>query len=248
MQDGQLVGGRWHTHVHHATVGSTNDLALAALADGVAPGLVVTADRQTAGRGRRGRVWEDRPDGASLATSVTVPLPATHTTLLPLVAGLAAAEALARHDVEVGLKWPNDVVVAGSDGARAKLAGILVEAGAHGAVIGIGWNVDLRRTPVPGAVGAADVAGHDVDGAQLFADHLRCLQVRLDQLEHGRTGTLLAAYRQRSTTLGRRVTAHVAGGELVGLATDVREDGALLVRDDTGRDHAVTAGEVVHLR
>jgi BirA family biotin operon repressor/biotin-[acetyl-CoA-carboxylase] ligase len=241
-------GGRWHTHEHHGTVGSTNDLALAAVAAGTRAGLVVTADRQTAGRGRRGRTWEDRPDGASLATSVTLATPGAAAQLLPLVAGLAAVEALDRHDVPASLKWPNDVQAV-VDGRPAKLAGILAEAVAQGVVVGIGWNVDLRATePVDGATSAAQVAGHDVDRWRLFADHLRALDGRLADLEAGRTGALVVAYRERCATLGRQVTAHVDGGQVVGRAVDVALDGALVLAMPDGRTARVTSGEVVHLR
>lgn len=244
-----LARGRWHTHDHHASVGSTNDLALAALDAGQPTGLVLTADRQTAGRGRRGRTWEDRPDGASLATSVTVPLPPRVPGLLPLAVGVAAVEALAGHDVVARLKWPNDVIVLDADGGHDKLAGILVEATGAAAVVGVGWNVDLRcAAPVTGATGAADVAGHDVDRFALFADHLERLGAWLDLLDDGRSELLLAAYVERCATLGRAVRVDLADGELVGTARAVGPDGSLVVEAPDGTRRSVTAGDVVHLR
>ena len=239
----------WHTVEHHEQVGSTNDVALASLRAGTPPGHVITADRQTAGRGRRGRTWEDRPAGASLATSVTLPPLADHRQLVPLVAGVAVGDALGRAGVGAGLKWPNDVVVDLPDGGRAKLAGILAEAIPEGIVVGVGWNVDLRgQEPVEGATSAADVLGADVDRWELLAAYLRSLDAWLRDLVASGPTELLAAYRGRCTTLGRDVTATVAGGEVVGRAVEVADDGALVVAVSGGGRVAVSSGEVVHLR
>src|SRR5687768_132907 len=106
------------------STGSTNDLLKAAARAGAAEGLVLVADEQIAGRGRRGRSWT-APPGSSLLLSVLLRpgwLPAADTFLLTMLAAVSAAEALqAESGVAVELKWPNDLHVDGR-----KLGGILL--------------------------------------------------------------------------------------------------------------------------
>ena len=240
----------WHTIEHHEETGSTNDLALDAVRDGVPPGLVVTADRQTAGRGRRGRTWEDRPDGASLAVSVTVPALERHRTLVPLVAGVALSDALRRLGLRAALKWPNDVLLElpADDGAPRelrKVAGILAEALPEGIVVGTGVNIDFRGLePVEGATSIAEVLGRDVDRWVVLASYLRALDGWLGELATEGPSPLRSAYSQRCTTLGQEVTATVAGGPVRGRAVAIARDGALVLELPGGERTEVTSGEV----
>ena len=204
---------RWY-----AEVDSTNRVVADLARAGAVDGVVVGADHQTAGRGRRGRTWE-APPGASLLVSVLLrPAPA----LVTLAAGLAAAgacESVAR--VDIGLKWPNDLLV-----DDAKVGGILTEAVAGAAVVGLG--VNLAWAP-PGAARL----GAQVDRQALLDHYLAGLDAPRD---------VLARYRERCTTLGRRVRVELPDGEVEGVASDVDDDGRLLVG---GRPFA--AGDVVHL-
>lgn len=241
----------WHTVQHHEETGSTNDLALDAVRDGVPPGLIVTADRQTAGRGRRGRTWEDRPDGASLAVSVTIPPLTDHRTLVPLVAGVALADALRRLGLRAALKWPNDVLLELPEEGRPlrKAAGILAEALPEGIVVGTGVNVDFRGLdPVEGATSVAEVLGRDVDRWVLLGGYLRALEAWLRDLDTTGPERLLASYRQRCATLGQEVTATVATGPVQGRAVDVADSGGLVIEVAGGKRVEVTSGEVQTLR
>jgi BirA family biotin operon repressor/biotin-[acetyl-CoA-carboxylase] ligase len=238
---------RWHTVDHRTAVGSTNDVAASALAAGSPPGLVVVADHQTAGRGRRGRRWDDRPDGATLPVSVTLPRPPVPT-LVPLAAGVALVDAVRHVGVPAVLKWPNDVLVEGSDGTR-KLAGILVEARDDGLVVGMGTNVDLREQPVDGATSLVEEAGGPVDRWAVLLALLRALDRWTTDLDEGREAAVLAAYRERCTTLGRGVEVALADGSgLRGRAVDVTATGALVVDVDGSGAVTVTAGDVRHVR
>lgn len=213
MPAGRFADVRWF-----AELDSTNRLAADLARSGAPDGVVVGADHQTAGRGRRGRTWESRP-GASLLVSVVLrPAPA----LVTLAAGVAAAEACeVVAGAKVGLKWPNDLLV-----GEAKLGGILSELVGDAAVVGLGINL------VWAPAGAAALGPVDRDA--LLDAYLAGL---------GTPGDVLPRYRDRCTTLGRRVRAEVPGATIEGIATDVDEDGRLLVE---GR--AVAAGDVVHLR
>ena len=242
---------RWHTIEHHVEVGSTNDLAAASLAAGTPPGVVVVADRQTTGRGRRGRVWEDRPGGASLNASVTVAAPPARQ-LVPLATGLAVVDAVGALGVDAALKWPNDVLVGGR-----KLTGILAEGHPAGIVVGMGTNVDLRGAPLDGAVSVAEAVppGVDVpDRWTVLLEQLRSLDRWLGLLDRGDAAGVVGEYRQRCRTLGHPVVVDLAGGgRVTGRANDVAETGALVLVDADGPGAVggrleVTAGDVHHLR
>jgi BirA family biotin operon repressor/biotin-[acetyl-CoA-carboxylase] ligase len=200
-------------------VSSTNEVAAGLTRAGAADGVVVAAGHQTAGRGRRGRTWESRPGSALLVSVVLRPAPA----LVTLAAGVAAAEACeAVAGVAVALKWPNDLLR-----GEAKLGGILSELVGGAAVVGLG--VNLGWAPA----GAARL-GAGVDPMALLHAYLAALDAG---------GDVLARYRGRCATLGRRVRVELPGGAVEGVATDVDPEGRLLV---DGR--AIAAGDVVHLR
>jgi BirA family transcriptional regulator, biotin operon repressor / biotin---[acetyl-CoA-carboxylase] ligase len=222
-----------------AELDSTNRLAAELARAGAPDGLVVGADHQTAGRGRRGRRWESRP-GASLLVSVVLrPVPP----LVTLAAGVAAAEACeAVTGRPVRLKWPNDLLV---DGHR-KVGGILSELVGDAAVVGLGVNLTWAPPgaaclgpsgPGSGVAGpsgpGSGVAGPEVDRDGLLAAYLRALD---------RPDGVLDRYRARCATLGRHVRVQLPRETVEGRATDVDEEGRLVV---DGR--RIGAGDVVHL-
>ncbi|MFP4234893.1 MAG: biotin--[acetyl-CoA-carboxylase] ligase [Nitriliruptoraceae bacterium] len=236
-------------HQHHASVTSTNDVALAEVAAGMPLGLVVTADRQTAGRGRHGRTWTDDLTGptgpANLAVSVVVPLPPRAAGLTPLAAGLAVHAAYGAAGAAPELKWPNDVLLAGR-----KAAGILVErhASPAGDVLVIGCGLDLDWRGVKRAGGAVDwtslaeVLDRDVDRAEVLAALLSALDAELSALED--PTDLVSRYRERCSTLSSPVEVSLPDGSVLeGVAVDVDADGLLVVETATGRT-TVRAGDV----
>ena len=218
-----------------AEVGSTNDEVAVRARAGAPEGVVVVADRQAAGRGRRGRTW-DAPAGSSLLVSVWLRPPAPN--LAVVSAGLAAVDACrSRTGVVPSLKWPNDLVVEG----RGKLAGILADAVGDGVVVGLGLNVDWGEAPMPpGATSLTEVTGTAVDRSRLLVAYLVALEARCRQSP----GDLMTAYRAACSTIGRQVRVELPGGELFeGRADGVDDDGRLVV---DGRP--VAAGDVVHVR
>ncbi|MFA9447063.1 biotin--[acetyl-CoA-carboxylase] ligase [Egicoccus sp. AB-alg6-2] len=241
----------WHTVEHVEEVASTHDLALERLRSGVQPGLIVVADRQTAGRGRQGRTWLDGPDPhASLMLTATVSTPPVHPTLVPLAAGLATADALRRAGVTPLLKWPNDVLI---DGRKA--AGILVEQHrlrvGDVLLIGIGINVDWRGTERDGDQAAwtsiAEETGAEVDRGDLLADVLRGLAAWLHSVP-GDPLRLLITYRDVCATIDAEVRVDFPDGSSIeGRAVDLDREGRLVV-DTPQRQVAVGAGDVHHLR
>jgi BirA family biotin operon repressor/biotin-[acetyl-CoA-carboxylase] ligase len=201
---------------------------------------VVAAERQTAGRGRRGRSWQAWP-GSSLTFSVLwrfpagAPVPAG----LSLVAGIAVARALESLGVGgVALKWPNDVLV-----ARHKLAGILVEllpgrGRTPAAVVGVGLNLRLPEgVSIADQPRVTDLASHLdplPDRNALIAQLLREMRALFDTYAHAGFAALRGAWQQRNAFAGRPVRIVAEGGESCGVCSGVDEDGALLLATDTG--------------
>jgi BirA family transcriptional regulator, biotin operon repressor / biotin---[acetyl-CoA-carboxylase] ligase len=209
---------------HHRVTDSTNERARALAAAGAPHGTLVTADEQTAGRGRQGREWVT-PPGSALLMSLVLREPGE---VLPLAAAVAVCEAL---PVEAAIKWPNDIWLQGD-----KVAGILVEGRPQEgwAVLGVGVNVrdapELEGvTSLGGAIGAEEL--------------LARLLIALDRWLSRPLPEVLAAWRSRDALLGRPVRWQNGSGKGVG----IDDAGALLVDTGSGRV-ALDAGEVHLLR
>lgn len=239
--------GVFGDHIHwHAEARSTNDEALRMADHGAVEGTVVGADAQTAGRGRRGRAWAS-PAGAGLYVSVIL-RPATPVVpLLTIAAGVAIADGIREvSGLATVLKWPNDVYA----GSR-KLAGILAEAGGtrQGSYVVVGFGVNLLPGAYPPdvAVRATSLGGElgrPVDRGLLLAACLAALARRYDELMR-HTSSVVSAWRSyAASTLNRRVTATVGARVVTGVAEDIDDQGALLVRTSVGVDRIVS-GEVL---
>jgi BirA family biotin operon repressor/biotin-[acetyl-CoA-carboxylase] ligase len=237
-----------------AEIDSTNTALLAAAARGAAGNTVLVADYQTAGRGRHGRTWEAAP-GAALLCSVLLrsALPAASLPLLGLSAGVAMAEAIeVTTGVWVDLKWPNDLRLAGR-----KLGGILVEgrtqtSGVDAVVVGVGVNV--RRGALPPDVAELAVSLEEEDAlvgrTELLHAYLESFDARVTLLEADAaagTAGLLDAYRLRCETIGRRIRARLDTDPVEGTATDIADDGALILHTDSGTQIRIEYGEITHL-
>ncbi|GAA4621801.1 biotin--[acetyl-CoA-carboxylase] ligase [Actinoallomurus vinaceus] len=255
-------GGLWREIRVVAETGSTNADLVAAARDGADEGLVLVAEAQTAGRGRLDRAWTAPPrSGLAFSVLLRPQVPLARLGWLPLMTGVAVVGAL-RGFAEVegierggmadaALKWPNDVLINGR-----KLAGILAEREGDAVVLGIGLNVSLRadELPVPTATSLV-LEGAPADRDPLLRAILRELAARYaDFCGEWVEGSLREAYRAVCATLGRQVRVELPGaapgepdGVLTGEAVDIDENGRLVVRAADG-DHALSAGDVVHVR
>jgi BirA family transcriptional regulator, biotin operon repressor / biotin---[acetyl-CoA-carboxylase] ligase len=239
-----------------STVGSTNDVATALANSGNHEGAVVIAEAQTAGRGRRGRVWFS-PPGAGLYVSVllapgrTLREPDRATALLPLTAGVALAEAVERvTGLTPAIKWPNDLLV-----GKRKLAGILAEGlagpashpGLQSVVLGYGLNVSASAFPLElsdRVTSLESELGRRVDRSELCAQSLAALAARYEDLLAAKYDAILDAWRARSpASRGLRVFWETPAGRQSGTTIGVDEMGALLVRVGE-RIERLVAGEV----
>lgn len=240
------LAGRHRPYRYLGTTSSTQNELRAWAADPLssAPaGAVVLAERQTAGRGRRGRVWETQGQEADASRNLTFSLllspqpDLNRLSLLPLAAGVALAQATQALAGVGGLKWPNDLLT--PDGR--KLAGILLEADLRGeevtrAVLGVGLNV--------GSCPAGAAHLHEVAPGLRRDTVLLAVLSALDEWLSAPAEQILNAWRSASVTLGHQVQVQTQAGAVTGLAQDIGPDGALLVRTVTGALHRVTAGDV----
>jgi BirA family biotin operon repressor/biotin-[acetyl-CoA-carboxylase] ligase len=244
----------WRAPIEHLPVAtSTNDLLKERARAGAAEWSVVLADAQTAGRGRHGHAWGSAAGNLHISVLVRPRGDASTWGRLPLLAGLAVAEAVAAPGVEPALKWPNDVWVAGR-----KVAGVLVESVSAGgalesAVIGVGVNVanvpegldsDARaRAACLAEFGAAP------DVTEVAAAVLTRIRVWYHRLAAGGSGEMMAAWRARALPWwGRHVEARSGDEVLRGRAIDVHDSGALILLLDDGTTSLLHAGEVRELR
>ena len=239
-------GGLWREVQVLASTPSTNEAVAAAARDGAGEGLVVVAEAQTAGRGRLERAWVSPPRAGITVSVLLRPQVADPAQWgwLPLLTGSAVLHAVREQAglTAAELKWPNDVLVGG-----AKLAGILAEVAAPGAVVvGLGLNVTTTRAELPADRPATSLV---VEGATttdrdtVLRAVLRSLATAYDRWHLDADGTR-EDYRAACGTLGRRVRLELPDGTAVeGTATDVDATGALVVDG-----HAWSAGDVVHLR
>ena len=256
-----LTGSRLYTAVDVVErTGSTNADLLAAARAGAAAGTVLIAEEQTAGRGRLDRSWHSQA-GAALTFSVLLRpagVPPASRGWLPLLTGVAVASALhAATGVDVSLKWPNDVLAAaGVPGRTGKLAGILAEQAGDAIVVGIGLNVSATQDELPpGQATSLWLQGvSDPDRQAIAVAILRELErwywrwVEASPPGDAAASGLRAEYLRSCSTLGRDVRVELpGGGALAGRAHDVDSVGRLLVSTDDGV-HAVSAGDVVHVR
>lgn len=224
--------------------GSTNDEAARLARAGAAHGTVVIAATQTGGRGREGRPWASPEGGLYLSAVLRPPLPLADVPPMTLAIGIATCDAVRTCGAPAVLKWPNDVLVNGR-----KLAGILVEAHSQGGrleavVVGIGIN--LHRTPdavATTAIALAEAGGTVVDRDAFVTDLLAHVERWIDRYVAGGLPAIVPAWQERMAP-GLAARATVDGIQLTGAVCGLAEDGALMLRDDTGRMHRIRSGDV----
>jgi len=232
----------------HATLPSTNDEAKRLAHAGAAAGTLVWALAQTAGRGRRGRVWTSPPGNLYFSLVLRPQAPAARVAQLGFVAALALADAiggLGGPALRLACKWPNDVLCNGR-----KIAGILLESETSGggavdfAILGIGVNLasSPTATEFPATSLAEERAGPIAPGLLLerFAHDFAAWSGRWQ--DEGFAPVRLA-WLARASGLGETIRVRLEGGGLEGRFLDLDRDGALMV-EAAGACRRIAAGEV----
>lgn len=230
---------------------STNMLAKEMAAAGAAEGTLVIAEEQTQGRGRLDRRWFS-PAGRGIYASVILrpSIPPEETTRIALCCAVTVAEALRdTTGLPARIKWPNDVLVGGR-----KIAGILTEGAMEMdrvdyLVVGFGVNVNTRPEEFPGELrGTATSVLGETGRPFSRVVILQGILASLDELYHAfRTAGfdgILARWKELTDMMGRAVTVRTAGATYTGTVVDCDRYGALVLRDEQGRDVRIYSGDV----
>ena len=237
--------------VYYYNITDSTNIRAKQLGDEGAPhGTLVTADQQSAGRGRRGRGWES-PPGCSVYMSILLrpDIPPVKAPMLTLVMALSVAGSLKDcTDLDVQIKWPNDIILKGK-----KLVGILTEMSTeidyiNHVVIGVGINVNMEYLPEgirDKATSLRLATGHVVRRSELIASTMKQFERYYGLfLESRNLESMREEYNQLLVNRGKEV--RILGGkeEYNAVALGINSEGELLVRREDGSEEAVFAGEV----
>jgi len=249
LEGTRFASGRYE--YKEATTSTNNDVRQLG-EEGAPEGSLVFAEVQEEGRGRRGRVWFNRA-GDCLQFSVLLrpPVAPQQATLIPLLAATSVYRALQNMGVkDVAIKWPNDVLI-----RNRKVCGVLCEMsvdmeGIQYAILGIGLNVNTPGERFPKelwdiACSLASETGKTWRRSELLIAILKEMDAQLTLAWRGEIQPILEAWREGAHTLGKTIRVEMPNGEVLeGSAEDVNEQGALLVRDSSGKLHILHSGEV----
>lgn len=236
-----------YARAHHATLDSTNEEARRLALTGQTQPIWITADQQTAGRGRRGRVWVSPPGNLAATLLIRPGKPAAQCAQLSFAAAIAAHETIAHFapNAPIAVKWPNDVLV----GDR-KIAGILLESASTGTVpewLAIGIGINLAHFPPDTEFPATALAalGIPTPNPADALTHLAASFAKWYDLwqDHG-FAPLRDAWLARAKGLGTRIRARLGDGEYWGMFEGIDETGALILRETPGKTRIIAAGEV----
>jgi len=239
---------------YYPALPSTNDLLVEMAAQDAPAGSMIVTDFQSQGKGRLGRSWL-APAGTSLLFSVLFrpDWPPERAAWLTMIAGLAAVEAIESvTGLPTNLKWPNDLVMPAGNRWR-KVGGLLLEGKfaadrMYAAVLGIGINVNIKSGQLPSTIYPATSllieSGRVIRRADLLGPILESLESGYEATDRGHSPH--ADWQSRLINLGLRIqVTHTGDGRtIVGIAEGTDDWGRLFVRDDSGRQHVLAAGDV----
>ena len=230
-------------------IDSTNTEAKRLAEQGVPDGTLITANYQSAGKGRRGRTWES-PVGNAICMSVILrpDIAPVKASMLTLVMALGVSKAIEKvSGLETQIKWPNDIII-----HKKKVCGILTEMSAemddiHYVIIGCGINTGSMDVSPEVESKATSLAaeGKQVNRADLVAEVLSCFEEEYKRfLQASNLAPLLEEYNSRLVNIGKEVKILDPLQEYLAIAEGINESGELIVTKEDGTKQAVYAGEV----
>lgn len=235
-------------HLGFERIGSTNAEALRLAGEGVSGPIWITADEQTAGRGRDGRSWTSEPGNLYASLLVTLNCAPIVAAQLSLVAGVAVHSVLSRlaPGVPLSLKWPNDVLATG----QCKIAGVLVESvlrpgSGLQAVIGMGLNLATHPAGLDRPATDLRTLGVAVTPGPALLLLSNEMQRRLELWREGAGfAEIRDEWMRASLPIGSQITVKVAGSPEPGTFLGLDDDGALLFGTSGNAPRRVTFGDV----
>lgn len=247
-----LMETRWAgSRIYYYPETDSTNIRIRQLADEGEPhGTLAVADMQTAGRGRRGRIWES-PGGSSIYMSILLRpdlMPASAPSLTLVMACSVAEGIMDCEDVEVQIKWPNDVIINGR-----KLAGILTEMSTQvdyidHVIIGVGINVNMAEFPDSIRETASSLrieTGHKVRRAKLIAAVMKRFEADYELfMQTGNLSGLMEKYSSMLVNRDRDVRIQGAKETYTAHALGIDLNGELIVRREDGTEEKICSGEV----
>ena len=222
-------------------VDSTNEYAKRIMNE--APeGTVVIADVQTAGKGRMGRRWFS-PEGGIW---MSVVLDGCDGGLIPLAAGVAICEAFQPYGIDLGIKWPNDVLLKGK-----KIAGVLVDVIEERTIMGIGINLNVREFPDELKEKASSIlieTNKHLDAQDLYHDLCRAIEDNYQLVKEQRIDELLGKWQCHSVMTGRHVRIEQPDRIVIGRVLDIDRQGALVIMQYDNTVEHIIAGDCALLK
>lgn len=233
------------------SIGSTNEFAYRRAAQGEKEGVLVIAEEQTKGKGRKSRQW-DSPFNKGLWFSLILrpPIAAEKAGLVPYFSGVSIAEAVENYiHLQPDLKWPNDLLFRGK-----KFCGILSEVEFHNSqidfiILGIGINVNHKPEDFPEAYRERATSlriesGLRIDRAELLAEVIHRLEANYRQILANGFAGILTTWKAKCPQFGQKMTIMQDEERIEGIFEDIDEDGCLLLRQPSGALQRIIAGDV----
>jgi BirA family biotin operon repressor/biotin-[acetyl-CoA-carboxylase] ligase len=239
--------------VYERETPSTQAIAKSLASQGAVEGTIVVSETQSGGRGRVGRPWSSPQGGIYFSIILRPDIKPGEALRLPLVAGVAVAQAIVRNTkLDPRLKWPNDIMIGGR-----KVGGILTEMGAEmdrldWVIVGIGLNVNTPSVSFPEEIEETTTSLMEAGGKVIpRVKLLQGILVKFESLygnlaKHG-FEPIRTSWKALSDTIGANVVVTLPSGHIKGLAADIDSDGALILQKDDGTIERIIAG-VVSLR
>ena len=234
--------GRTDRIAYYPEISSTMDAAKKLAREGCEPMTVVVAGIQTSGRGRLQRKWFSDPGGLYFTMVLRPTVPVLESFKIGFLASVSMAklvnESLA---VDAKVKWPNDILVDG-----AKLCGMLAEMEAETdrvVFLNIGMGINVNNDPSqlePTAVSLKSLVGHEVSRRDLLAAFLDSFEQQLAQLDLAK---VVDEWKRHTMTIGKAVRVVTASEEICGIAEDIDDSGALMIRQEDGSIHRAIYGD-----
>ena len=234
--------------LHFPELPTTNAYLKKKGAVGEREGLVILADKQTAGKGRFDRSWYSPPGGLYFSILLRpMTISATEAPLITLTAGVAVAKVLQTAlGVQARLKWPNDVLV-----ENRKVCGILAESTLMGknieyVVLGVGVNANISLDEMPSelqtsATTLQHILNRPIDLPRLFGYLLGQLEFWYLRLRDQGFAAISREYRRLWIQIGQSTTVTIGEDRLTGVVKDIGPDGSLILHTDSGRKHIRSA-------
>ncbi len=237
--------------LHLSEVDSTQNIADKLAREGAEEGTCVIAEKQTSGRGRRSRNWASPfKDGVYISIILRPNLKPLHIIQIPLIAGVALVKAMEKTtSLTPSIKWPNDIFLSGR-----KVAGILTEVNCdidtvHYIVLGIGINVNTRKTALPKeikgtATSLSQECGHDISRVDFLKQLLLELETAYNEFVTNGFEAIGKQWMAYNNTIGSNIKVNDGQTEIEGKALRIDDDGFLIIKTDDGQTQRIISADI----